>query len=272
MRRALVFILLATLFSPLPTAAQNHTFAAGQSTMISAAEIALRSAPGYVGDELIALHDGDYVLILESEPVIADAMYWFKVSYLKKDLTGWIPDIAMRQTSEFLSPALPINEYGTAATARNVPRSCAGLPDYQVSYFGTLFNSTETNPIAADALTQLAMTGTVDGNSLAALTPKQYLALGAYYIEVSVRLRSLEPPAFALDWHLLQVDVLQQIGLVLNDASTMGFMEASTTHDEATSALVLESSAFFAGENDCADFLPWALTQSPLGQAGAMTA
>jgi cyclophilin family peptidyl-prolyl cis-trans isomerase len=150
------------------------------------------------------------------------------------------------------SPTAVAGTTGTDATG------CAGFPEYQSAFDGAYTSAAVANPEALAFLLEAQSNPDVQ-NIFEDITPEEATALSGFYLSLADAIAAITPPAFAAEWHAVQVEIFRALGEFSGNIATQGLMFASMQASSTMGDLSTRSDAAAAAANAaCADFAAWA--------------
>jgi cyclophilin family peptidyl-prolyl cis-trans isomerase len=135
---------------------------------------------------------------------------------------------------------------------------CEGLEDYQSAFDDAYFNTALQN---GDALAFLMSLQDSDGsqNMFEQMTAEQATAMSAFYLALADEIGKITPPAFAAEWHAVQIEIFRALGDFTANIASQGLTIASMQASPVLIDLTGKSDAALASAvAACADFAAWA--------------
>jgi cyclophilin family peptidyl-prolyl cis-trans isomerase len=140
---------------------------------------------------------------------------------------------------------------------------CTGFPEYQEAFDQAYTTVAIANPDALAFLLEV-QNAPETTNIFEEMTPEQASAMSAFYLGLSDELSAITPPAFAAEWHAIQIEIFRELGEFTGNVASQGLMFASMQASAAMSDLSDRSDAAVIAANDvCGEFAAWATGEEP---------
>jgi cyclophilin family peptidyl-prolyl cis-trans isomerase len=152
-----------------------------------------------------------------------------------------------------------------SSTAPVVPpaNGCTGFPEYQVAFDEAYTNAAISNPEALAFLLAVQSNPEVQ-NIFEEITPEEATALSGFYTSLADALTAIPPPAFAAEWHAIQIEIFRELGEFSGNIATQGLMFASMQAAPTMNDLSSRDSLALAEANAvCGEFAAWATGEEP---------
>ncbi len=135
---------------------------------------------------------------------------------------------------------------------------CAGFTDYQAAFDDAYTTAAVANPEALAFLLEAQSNPEVQ-NIFEEITPEEATALSGFYLSLADGIQAITPPAYAAEWHAVQIDIFRALGEFTANIATQGLTIASMQASSAMGDLSSRSDAAVATATAvCADFAAWA--------------
>ena len=155
------------------------------------------------------------------------------------------------------STAATTGTEGSGTTGTNAT-GCAGFPEYQEAFDEAYTTAAVANPEALAFLLEAQSNPEVQ-NIFEEITPEEASALSGFYTALSDAIAAITPPAFAAEWHAVQIEIFRALGEFTANVASQGLMFASMQASSAMNDLSSRSEgAAVAANGVCADFAAWA--------------
>ncbi|TXG85764.1 MAG: peptidylprolyl isomerase [Thermomicrobiales bacterium] len=152
--------------------------------------------------------------------------------------------------------ANPTTVTGTTATGDT---GCAGLADYQAAFEESYTSAAIANPEAIAVLLEAQNNPETQG-LFDELTPEEATALSGFYRSLADAIEAITPPAFAAEWHMVQIEIFRALSEFSANIASQGLMFASMQASSTMGDLSARSDAATAtAEAICPGFAAWAL-------------
>ena len=119
----------------------------------------------------------------------------------------------------------------------------------------------------ADPYTQRELDETDDAGSLMSLTSAELLVLSKYAKDVANGLEGIAPPAFAAEWHRIQIELYRLVSIMLETAANSNVYSAALLFDSQLSSLERDEEVALMEARVCPDFVAWAADEEDVGDA-----
>jgi peptidyl-prolyl cis-trans isomerase B (cyclophilin B) len=135
---------------------------------------------------------------------------------------------------------------------------CDGMEDYQTAFDDAYLNVALQN---GDALAFLMSLQNSDSSQsmFEQMTAEQAAAMSTFYYALADEITLITPPAFAAEWHGVQIEIFRALGDFTGNIATQGLTIASMQASPVLIDLTTRSDAALASAIAvCADFQAWA--------------
>lgn len=150
------------------------------------------------------------------------------------------------------SPTAVAGVPGTDATG------CTGFEEYQAAFDDAYTTAAIANPTALAFLLE-AQNSPDEQSIFEDITPEEATALSAFYLSLADAIAAITPPAFAAEWHAVQIEIFRTLSEFSGNIATQGLMFASMQASSTMSDLSTQDEAAVAAANAiCGEFAAWA--------------
>ena len=147
---------------------------------------------------------------------------------------------------------------GTDTTATSAATGCTGFPEYQDAFDDAYTTAAVANPVALAFLFEAQSNPEVQ-NIFEEMTSEEATAVSGFYSSLADALALITPPAFAAEWHAVQIEIFRALSEFTANISSQGLMIASIQASSVMGDLSSRSDAALLAANAvCGDFLAWA--------------
>lgn len=157
--------------------------------------------------------------------------------------------------------ARPGSQAAPAATGQSqVPAGsgCEGMTEYQTAFDDAYMSVALQNGDALAFLMSLQQSDSSQ-NMFEQMTTEQATAMSAFYYALADEISKITPPAFAAEWHAVQIEIFRALGDFTANIASQGLPLASMQASPVMVDLTGKSDAALASAvAACADFQAWA--------------
>ena len=136
---------------------------------------------------------------------------------------------------------------------------CADLATYQESYDSAFFTAFFSNPEAFTVFERMETEGSED---LDILTDAELATLEKLFRDIALELSTVVPPAYAAEWHALEIEAYELFAEILADAQVVGAAVAEMNHLSEMTRLENEVRQALGAPGLCSEFVLWATEES----------
>lgn len=143
-----------------------------------------------------------------------------------------------------------------------VETGCAGLDEYTTAFDDTYVDTALQNSEAFDFLISL-QEGDGSESMFEQMSASQAAAMSAFYSDLADAISRITPPAFATEWHTVQIEIFRALGEFTGNIASQGLTLASIQASPVLEDLIERSDTALANATaECAGFQTWATGES----------
>ncbi len=155
-------------------------------------------------------------------------------------------------------PGSSTNTTTVTGTTPTGDTGCAGLDDYKAAFEESYTTAAIANPEALAVLLE-AQSNPETQSLFEDLTPEEATALSGFYGSLADSVAAITPPAFAAEWHMVQIEIFRALSEFTANIASQGLMLASMQASTTMNDLLERSdAAAIAAEAICPGFAAWA--------------